>query len=577
MTQVNEQIRFEPDEACPPLLAIGVALQIVIVMLAGTIMITAIIVRAGGQSDTYLSWAIFMALVTGGLSTILQTVRIKRFGSGHMILMGVHPAFIPVCVIALQAGGPVLMSSLIIVSSLCQFVLTPHISLLRRVVTPAVSGTLIMLVAVISIGPIFGLLEDAPKGTPAAYGPIIALVTLVVITGLMLLTPRSWQLWTSLIGIAVGCAIAAPLGLYDFQLVMEAPWVGIPEVGWPGFQLKPSGEFWALLPAFVVVSLTSFIKSIGDGVVIQQVSRRRPRATDFRIIQGALYANGMGGLLAGMAGTIPNASTVLGASIASITGVASARAGVYTGVIFIVVALLPKVSAVVLAIPGFVMVSYMLILVSILFMEGIRTVIQGGIDPKKIIVVGVSFWIGIGFENNYIFPELLDGLWGTLLGNGLTAGGITAVLITVFIDLTSPRRRRLNVNLEFSALPKIDEFLREFASRTRWNEASTERLRAAGEETLSTMLMQDDDQVDNSERRLIVTARLIEGTAELEFMSASEEEENLEDRLAYLSEQPEIQDEHEISFRLLRHYASSVQHRKYHNIDIVTVQVEGSR
>ena len=577
MTQVNEQIRFEPDEACPPLLAIGVALQIVIVMLAGTIMITAIIVRAGGQSDTYLSWAIFMALVTGGLSTILQTVRIKRFGSGHMILMGVHPAFIPVCVIALQEGGPVLMSSLIIVSSLCQFVLTPHISLLRRVVTPAVSGTLIMLVAVISIGPIFGLLEDAPKGTPAAYGSIIALVTLVVITGLMLLTPRSWQLWTSLIGIAVGCAIAAPLGLYDFQLVMEAPWVGIPEVGWPGFQLKPSGEFWALLPAFVVVSLTSFIKSIGDGVVIQQVSRRRPRATDFRIIQGALYANGMGGLLAGMAGTIPNASTVLGASIASITGVASARAGVYTGVIFIVVALLPKVSAVVLAIPGFVMVSYMLILVSILFMEGIRTVIQGGIDPKKIIVVGVSFWIGIGFENNYIFPELLDGLWGTLLGNGLTAGGITAVLITVFIDLTSPRRRRLNVNLEFSALPKIDEFLREFASRTRWNEASTERLRAAGEETLSTMLMQDDDQVDNSERRLIVTARLIEGTAELEFMSASEEEENLEDRLAYLSEQPEIQDEHEISFRLLRHYASSVQHRKYHNIDIVTVQVEGSR
>ena len=28
---------------------------------------------------------------------------------------------------------------------------------------------------------------------------------------------------------------------------------------------------------------------------------------------------------------------------------------------------------------------------------------------------------------------------------------------------------------------------------------------------------------------------------------------------------------------LLRHYASSVQHQKYHGLDVVTVQVKGSR
>ena len=52
---------------------------------------------------------------------------------------------------------------------------------------------------------------------------------------------------------------------------------------------------------------------------------------------------------------------------------------------------------------------------------------------------------------------------------------------------------------------------------------------------------------------------------------------NLEDRVAYLSDQPEAPDEGEISFRLLRHYAASVRHRKYHGIDIVTVRVESSR
>ena len=60
---------------------------------------------------------------------------------------------------------------------------------------------------------------------------------------------------------------------------------------------------------------------------------------------------------------------------------------------------------------------------------------------------------------------------------------------------------------------------------------------------------------------------------ELEFL-ATTAGENLEDRLAYLSEQPEIIDEHEISFRLLRHYASAVRHQKYHDLDIIAVQVE---
>ena len=75
--------------------------------------------------------------------------------------------------------------------------------------------------------------------------------------------------------------------------------------------------------------------------------------------------------------------------------------------------------------------------------------------------------------------------------------------------------------------------------------------------------------------RLIVVARPGDAV-ELEFLVVFDEE-NLEDRLAHLSEQPLIPEEHEISIWLLRHYSSSVRHRKYHGIDIVTVQVEGSR
>ena len=74
----------------------------------------------------------------------------------------------------------------------------------------------------------------------------------------------------------------------------------------------------------------------------------------------------------------------------------------------------------------------------------------------------------------------------------------------------------------------------------------------------------------------MVSSQRMEGKIELEFV-AFVDDGNLEDRLAYLSEQPEIEDDRELSFRLLRHYASLVKHRKYRNTDIITVEVQGPR
>ena len=60
-------------------------------------------------------------------------------------------------------------------------------------------------------------------------------------------------------------------------------------------------------------------------------------------------------------------------------------------------------------------------------------------------------------------------------------------------------------------------------------------------------------------------------------MSPQQSEENLEDRLAYMGENPEISDGRDISFHLLRHLSSSVKHQKYHGVDIVSVNVTNPR
>ena len=545
--------------------------------LTNTVLFVTVIVRAGDQSEDYLSWAIFAALLIGGFITALLAGRVGWLGAGHVLMTGAGPQFIAVAVLAVAMGGLPLLASLIVVSSLAQFALAQWLPLLRRVITPVVSGTALMLIAVTVMGIAVERLSEVPEGVPPAAGPAVAAVTLAVATMLAMRATGIWRLWAPLIGIVSGCVGAALFGLYDPQRVLEARWFYVPDLSaWPGFDLKPGVEFWTLLPAFLIVSLVVAIKTSSDGVVIQRVSRVRPQATDFRLVQAAVNTNGLGTLLSGIAGTLPTVVyTSSSVTLISLTGVAARSVGYAIGAILFMLAVLPKAAAVLLTIPSPVMGAFLLMIMGLLFVEGMRMVAQDELDQRKALVVGLALSIGVGLESQNLLADLLGQTWGASLGNGLTVGMLAAILMTLFIELTSLRHARLETTLHISALPKIDAFLTELAAKIGWNVASTERLRAAGEETLSSLLQSGGDYETENVPRLIIAARPGE-TVELEFMAVFDEE-NLEDRLAHLSEQAQVLEEHEISFWLLRHYASSVRHRKYQGIDVVTVQVEGSR
>lgn len=573
---VNEHIRYEPDEKPPAPLAIGAGFQAALIMLAPVVLGVVIVLQIAGQPAEYTAWAVFAALLVSGVSTILQAVRVVRIGSGHILFMGTSGAFIAVCIGALAVGGPATMATLIVISSLIQFLLASRLALLRRIFTPAVTGTVIMLIAVTIVPLLFDALADVPEGSSDAAAPVAALLTLTTVVALVLRAPPAWRLWSPLIALVVGCVVSGLFGIYDLSGVLDADWIGIPWGAWPGFDVTPDVKFWALLPAFVMVTIVGAIETIGDSVAIQRVSRRRPRATDFRLVQGALNSDGVGNLLSGLLGTLPNTTYSSSIPLTEVTGIAARRVGVVIGVIFVALAFLPKVAALLIAIPSPVAAAYIAFLIGILFVQGMRIVVQGGVNHRTAAIVGLSFWIGAGFQSQLIFPELLgDGFIGVLLGNGMTSGAVVAIVMMVFMELTSPRRRRLQTALAMDALPAIEEFLRGFASKHGWNAASADRLASAGEETLS-ILLQESDEAAESGRQLSVSARMNDRTAEMEFVTALEGA-NMEDQLAYLNEMPPAPDEREVSFRLLWHYASSVQHQKYHSVDIVTVTVDEQR
>ncbi len=567
----NHDVRYEADERPPLPLAIGLGAQYTVLALASVVLTPAILISVAGETDAYLSWAVFAALGVSGLVTIVQAVRIGRIGAGYILVMGSTSAFLPMSVTALVEGGPALLATLIVASSLVQFVLGAKMAMLRRVFTPTVAGTVLMLIPV-SLAPIvFKKLTDVPAGAPEMAAPVTALATLAATVLVALRLSGVWRVWAPAIGLAAGGLAGLAFGIYDLERVASAPWVGVPDfAAYPGLDLGFGGVFWALLPGFLIVTLVGAMDTLGDAIAIQRASWRTPRAIDFRAIQGAINADGLGNLLSGIGGTVPNTTYGASIAVAELTGIAARSVGVCVGVMFIALAFLPKVVALVVALPGPVAGAYLAVIIALLFVFGVKILTHDGLGYRKSLIVGFAFWVGLAFQFDMVYPELLDGLWGELLGHGMTAGGVTVIVLSGFLDLTSNRPKRLRTALSVEALPRIDAFLCDFSERMRCDETMTTRLRAVAEETVHTLL----DDGPGTERKLLLVARADGRAADLEFI-ASGSEGNLEDQLAMLSEgAAELPNEAETPLRLLRHYATSVRHQQYHDTDIATIRVE---
>ncbi|MXZ18573.1 MAG: hypothetical protein F4069_06920 [Rhodothermaceae bacterium] len=568
-------ILYEPDSKLSVSVSLGLGLQLMVVGLSVTILLSMVVFRAGGVSEAYLIWGVFAAIVVTGLTTVMQSMRIGRFGMGHILLMGTSGTYIAVCIDALNSGGGSMLGILVLVSGLVQLAISQKLSLFRKILTPTVSGTVLMLIPISVMSAVFNLLEDVPANQHSLAAPLVAFVTAAVMCGVYLVARGILRLWASILGVVAGTLVAGAYGLYDISRIMEASWVGLPELGWPGLDIHFGPAFWVLLPGFILAATISSIRTMSSAVAVQRVSWRTPRAVDYRLVQGAVATDGISNMFSGLLGAVPNTAYSLGASLSQLTGVASRHVGIAAGLLSLVLAFLPKVIAMVLAIPGPVFGAYLIVMMAMLFMIGVQMIVQDGLDYQKSLIAGVSFWLGLGFQSRLIFPDVASEFAGGLLNNGMTAGGIIAILMTLFMKMAESRPKRLSVELDLSALTPLMTFLDEFATRQKWGQQMKDRLNAVGEEVFVTLLDQYEADKKTGKRNLLLLARKVSGGAVLEFVSTTGKGKNLQDQVALLSEQAEEGLlEKEISLRLLRHLAASVRHQQYHGADIMTVRVD---
>ena len=370
------------------------------------------------------------------------------------------------------------------------------------------------------------------------------------------------------------------MGIYEFDRVIDAQWIGLPpEV--PDLGLDFGIHFWTLLPSFLFLGLINSIQVNGASITNQRVAWREDRAIDFREVQRALAGGGVSNLLAGIGGTVPNVVNPAGASFIQITGVASRRVGYFIGGILLVMAFLPKVSGLISTIPGPVMTGYLIMVTGTLFIDGARTVIQSEPNRQKVVVAGVCFWIGASFQFGLSHLPDLGPIWGALFKSGITTGGIAAVVMILYLELTNPRRMRFQSKLHIDALPELNEFIAKFADSRGWGSEMKDKLSAVAEETLLTLAPldltsfdMDEEEDEDDGRQLIVLASSEESVADLEFIGGGNGE-NLEEQVRQLQElEIETTAEHEISLRLLQNYASSVSHQQYSGTDVIVLRVD---
>ncbi len=587
---VSQNPRYEAHENPPLPASLGFSAQFSLIASA-TLLVTPIVVaKASGRDDSYLVWMVFASLLVAGVTTMLQVRRLGPVGAGSMLPMFTAAFSIPFCITAVSDGGPETLAALVIVCGIGQLAITRWLFVMRRVVTPLVGGTVLMILSITLASVIPRLLpHESDSGALGAH--LAALTTLAVVSALILRGSAVVRLWGPIVGIVAGSAVAAGFGLYDAAGILDAGWVGLPGE-WPGLGSPPiisgiEATFWTLLPAFLFLSVVIAIQTNGESISQQLAARRERRAVDFREVQGSMAGTGAANLMAGVAGTVPYIVNPGVVSYTQATGVASRRVGYLIGVMFIALALLPKVSAVLSSIPGPVMAGYLVVLSAYLFVDGARAVMQSESNRQRITVAGVCFWIGAAFQFGLFSPPEVASVWSELLQSGITTGGVAAIVMILYVEFTNPRRMRFHSQLHIDALPELSQFLARFADRRGWGTRMKERLSAVAEETLLTLapldlegpMEPDDDQgQDESEsnpiRQLVVLASSEGQVATLEFIGGAGDEGNMEDRLRQLQQYDEEEPvEQDISLRLLRAYALSVRHQQFHNTDIITVRV----
>lgn len=475
------------DEKLPPLRLTALGIQHVLVMYAGAVAVPLIVGRALRLTPEQVALLISADLFCCGLVTLIQSWGMSRwFGIKLPVMMGVTFAAVGPMVAFANAmpgvDGARAILGAIIGAGIIATLIAPLVSKLLRFFPPVVTGTIIAIIGIslmrVGVGwatgapaplaqdvdvPKLVAMVDAAKAAAAAAtasaaaaggaasavavklsGPIpmvnnpgygaldnlaIAAFVLVVILLIVKYMKGFVANISVLLGIVIGCAVAAALGKMSFDKVAKAHWFDVVTpfaFGMPTFDI-------VMILTMTLVMIVVMIESTGMFLALSEITGKPIGQRD---LAAGLRTDGLGTVIGGVFNTFPYTSFSQNVGLVGVTGVRSRYVCVAGGVIMIVLGLVPKMGAFVEAIPQFVLGGAGLVMFGMVAATGIR--ILAGVDYRgnrnNLYIVALAIGFGLIPLVAPRWMQQMPAALHPLLESGILLTSIAAVLLNIFFN-----------------------------------------------------------------------------------------------------------------------------------------------
>ena len=432
----SEQLK-DPNHEIPlgPRTALGI--QHVLAMFASNVTPSIIIAGAagfafGGEDMVYL---VQMAMLFAGVATLFQTIGFGPIGARLPVMQGTSFAFVPIMIGIVKTSGMAALFGAVIVAGLFHTFLGSVIGRIRHWFPPLVTGIVITAIglALLPVGIKYAsggaaaFQMNAPEwGDFSRWG--LALVVIFVALGVKFFTRGTMSSAAILIGLIAGYVVGYLTGAVNFGGVAKAAWFAVPQ------PFKYGVEFSAFaIIGMCLMSLVSAIETVGDISGIAKGGANR-EATD-KELSGGTYADGFGSFIAGLFGGLPNTSFSQNVGLISMTGVMS-RSVVTLGALFLVACgLIPKVGAVVAAMPISVLGGGVIVMFGMVVSAGINMLSDVHWNRRNMIILAMSLSVGLGIQavpkSMQHLPDSLEML--------MVSGLLPAAAISVILNLLIPK------------------------------------------------------------------------------------------------------------------------------------------
>ncbi|WP_333823793.1 nucleobase:cation symporter-2 family protein [Pinisolibacter sp.] len=415
----------------PRLSALG--LQHVLVMYAGAVAVPLIVGRALKLPPEQVAMLISADLFAGGLVTLLQAWGAPGVGIRLPVMMGVTFAAVgPMIAIGTNPElGLLAIYGSVMVSGLFGVLIAPFVSRLLPLFPPVVTGTIITVIGIslmrVGVNWAAGGIGNPNFGSPLYLG--MALFVLVVILAVTKWGKGFVANIAVLIGIVVGCAVAALLGQMHFAKVAAAPWFGIItpfQFGMPVFDI-------GAIVTMCLVMIVVMIESTGMFLALGEMTGTK--VDPARLTKG-LRADGLGTFIGGVFNTFPYTSFSQNVGLVGVTGVRSRWVAVAGGFIMLALGLMPKLSALVESVPQFVLGGAGLCMFGMVAATGIRILadVDFKVQRNNLLIVAISIGFGMIPLVAPKFFEHMPKAISPLLESGILLASIVAVILNAFFN-----------------------------------------------------------------------------------------------------------------------------------------------